>query len=258
MKNLFLITFLLFGSFALGAQVVAVVDYMKVPENGDAAYLAVEKLWKTFHQSRVESGKILSWRLWYVRNSGASSPYNYVTVTTYENLGKTEIQLTEAELKQAFGTKYDETMAKTTASRSLIYGETVHLQASIASEVPDKFLVLNFIKTDNLDAYLNMEKTAYMPLHEESKKLGQRNSWRLWTRWPNEDNTYQAAAVDGFSKFEQINNVDYTKALEKVIATKTAMEVFTITELFQKTDDIRTIVKSQIWEMMDGTTPKKP
>jgi len=256
MKNLFL-TFLLFlTSLTLGAQ-VAIVDYMKVPENGDAAYVAVEKQWKALHQNRVESGKILAWTLWYVRNSGASSPYNYVTVALYENFGKTETQLTEAELKQAFGAKMDEIINSTVASRHLIYSETVHLEASVASETQDKFLVVNWIQTDNVADYINMEKVGFMPLHEEAKKLGQRNSWRLWTRWPNEDNSFQAAVVDGYTKFEDINNSDYGVLFEKAIVGKKAGEIMNMTDQFQKTDKIRTIVKSEIWDYVDGTAPKK-
>jgi len=256
MKNLYLTALLVIASLALEAQTVAIVDYMKVPDNGDANYLAVEKQWKTLHQNRVESGKILSWRLWYIRNSGTSSSYNYATVTTYENFGKTETQLTEAELKQAFGANMDELFAKTSASRSLTKSETIHLQASITSEVQDKYLVVNLIKTDNVDDYINMEKVGYLPLHEESKKLGQRNSWRLWTRWPYEDNSFQAVVVDGYTKFENIENADYGLAIENVIAGKKSGEIMSMMDQISRTDEIRTIVKSEIWEFVDGTTPK--
>lgn len=256
MKNLSLTFVLFLVSLAMQAQIVALVDYMKVPENGGADYVAVEKQWKTLHQNRVESGKILGWDLWYVWNSGSSSPYNYVTVTIYENFSKTASQLTDEELKKEWGDKTDDFLKKTTASRSLTYSEMYYLQTGIEAAGSDKYLVLNSIKTDDVNNYIKMENVGYKPLHEESKKLGTRNSWGIWTRWPNENNDFQAVAVDGFSKFEDINGVDYGAIFEKVIAGKKAGEIMDMTEQIQRTDEIRTIVKTAIWEKIDGTTAK--
>jgi hypothetical protein len=43
----------------------------------------------------------------------------------------------------------------------------------------------------------------------------------------------------------------------KVIASKKPGEVFEMTDQINKTDDIRTIVKSELWELVDSTAPKK-
>jgi hypothetical protein len=257
MKHLLFTSLLVLASIAIEAQTVAVVDFMKVPGNGQDAYLAVEKQWKNLHQSRVESGAILGWELYYVRNSGTSSPYNFATVTIYENFGKTETTITDADFKKAFGPNSTDFLKKTVASRDLIYSETYQLQVSIPSETPDKYIVINSIRTDNLDKYINMEKTGYMPMHQEAKKLGQRNSWGIWTRWPNNDNSFQAVAVDGFTKFSDINNMNYNDVMAKVMAEKKPSEVYEMLDQVTKTDQIRTIVKSEIWEVLDTTTPKK-
>jgi hypothetical protein len=148
-------------------------------------------------------------------------------------------------------------MNQTGKSRSLIYSESIQLELSVPSDVQDKFLVVNWIKTDNVGDYINMEKVGYLPLHQEAKKAGQKNSWRVWTRWPNEDNSFQAAAVDGYSSFSQINHVDLGAAFEKYIAGKKLDEFWNVTDQVQKTDKIRSIIKTQIWEYVDGTTPKK-
>jgi hypothetical protein len=256
MKNLYLTILLFLTSLTIEAQIVAVVDYMKVPENGGTAYLAIENQWKALHQSRVESGKILAWHVWYVWNSGANSPYNYVTVSIYENFNKIENQLTEAEFKKFWGDKTDDFLKKTVASRSLIYSEIYHLETGIDAAVSDKYIVINSIHTDNVSDYIKMENVAYKPMHEEAKKLGTRNSWGIWTRWPSVDNSVQAVAVDGYTKFADINGVDYGALFEKVIAGKKAGEILDMTDQIQKTDEIRTIVKSEIWEFVDGTAPK--
>ena len=93
-------------------------------------------------------------------------------------------------------------------------------------------------------------------MHEAAKKLGQRNSWGIWTRWPNEDNSVQAVAVDGYTKFSDINNVNYNDLMSKVMADKKSGEVYEMLDQINKTDQIRTIVKSEIWDLVDVTTPK--
>lgn len=257
MKHFLFTSLIVLASIAIEAQTVAVVDFMKVPGNGQDAYLAVEKQWKNLHQSKVESGAIQAWQLYYVRYSGTTSLYNFTTVTIYENFGKTETTLTDDDFKKAFGATSADFMKKTAASRDLIYSETYQLQVGIPSETPDKYIVVNFVRTDNLDKYLNMEKTGYMPMHQEAKKLGQRNTWGIWTRWPNNDNSFQAVAVDGFTKFSDINNVNYNDVMAKVMAEKKPGEVYEMLDQVTKTDQMRTIVKSEIWDLLDTTTPKK-
>jgi hypothetical protein len=201
MKNYLLSSLLVLACITAKSQTVAVVDFMKVTGNNQDAYIAVEKQWKTLHQSRVESGQILAWEFYAVRGSGTSSPYNFVTVTLYPDFAKTETTFTDADFKKAFGANSAEFLKKTGASRDLIYSQTYQLQAGIPSDIPDKYIVVNSIHTDNLDKYINLEKTGYMPMHEEAKKAGQRNTWGIWTKWPNEDNNVQAVAVDGYTSF---------------------------------------------------------
>jgi len=256
MKNLLLTSLLVVGSIALEAQTVAIVDFMKVPANGQDAYLAVEKQWKNLHQNRVNSEVILGWQLYYVRGSGTSSNYNYATVTVYENFGKTEATLTDADFKKAFGNNAAEFLTKTEASRNLIYSETYQLQVGVPADSPDKYIVVNSVHTKNLDQYINMEKVAYLPMHEEAKKAGQRNSWGIWTRWPYEDDSFQAVAVDGYAKFSDINNGNYNDLMGKVITGKKPGEVYDIFVQVSKTEEIRSIIKSEIWELVDATAPK--
>ncbi len=236
---------------------MAIVDFMKVPASGQDNYLAVEKQWKPLHQSRVESGSILAWVLYSVRGAGTESPYNFVTVTLYENFAKTETQLTENDFKKAFGTNEAEILKKTGTARNLIYSQTYQMATGIPSEVPDKYLVINSIHTNNLDKYINMEKVGYQPLHDAAKKAGLKNSWGIWTKWPNEDNAVQAVAVDGYSKFSDINNMPYDELMGKIIAGKKPGEIYDMTDQLIKTDEIRTIVKSELWDVLDTTTPKK-
>lgn len=256
MKKLLFASLLVLISFVVNAQTIAVLDYMKVASNKQDEYQAVEKQWKALHQSRVDNGQILGWEFYYVRNSGTDSPYNFVTVTLYENFGKTETSFTDADFNKAFGASSADFLKKTDASRNLIYSETYQLQVGITSQNPDKYIVVNSMHTDNLDKYINLEKTGYMPGHQEAKNAGQMNSWGIWTRWPNEDNSIQAVAVDGYSKFSDINNVNYNDLMGKVIAGKKPGEVYDMIDQISKTDQVRTIVKSEIWDLIDATKSK--
>lgn len=257
MKRILTVCIIFMAVMAMEAQTVAIVDYMKVPANGGNSYVAIEKQWKTLHQGRVDAGQIIGWELYYVRNTGTGSPYNFATVTIFENFSKTENWPTEAEMKKVFGEKLDDFYKKTEATRNLVNSESYFLEAGIPSDNPDKYIVVNSIQTSNVGNYVTMEKTGYMPIHQEAKKLGQRNSWGIWTRWPNADNNIQAVAVDGYSKYEDIGGGDYGKILEKLLPTLKLDESMQMISQMNKTEEVRKIVKSEIWELVDVTTPKK-
>lgn len=60
---------------ALHAQMIALIDYMKVPEGGDAEYLKVEQeIWKSMHQEWVNQGKMTGWYLWSIPYPGGTNP----------------------------------------------------------------------------------------------------------------------------------------------------------------------------------------
>jgi hypothetical protein len=72
----------------------------------------------------------------------------------------------------------------------------------------------------------------------------------------NNQDAYQAVAVDGFTKFSDINNVNYNDIMGKVMADKKPGEVYDMLDQINKTDQIRTIVKSEIWDLIDVTKSK--
>jgi hypothetical protein len=63
------------------------VAYMKVTPSGGDTYLAMERdLWKPIHRKLIASGAERAWTLYGVLNAGTGSPYNYVTVQTFDSL----------------------------------------------------------------------------------------------------------------------------------------------------------------------------
>ena len=67
-----------------GTGEFVVVNYMKVPPGGAAAYVALERdLYKASHQARVKDGKLKSWSLWQQWFGGSEDPYSFITINTY-------------------------------------------------------------------------------------------------------------------------------------------------------------------------------
>jgi hypothetical protein len=119
------------------------------------------------------------------------------------------------------------------------------------------YIVINSVKTDNWGEYVELEKKIYQPFHEEAIKLGKKNSWGVWSRWPNPDNSIQGVVIDGYAKYEDIFNSNYDGIFEKLIAGKNAWEILDISNQINKTEEKRTFTKSEIWEVVDMTAPKK-
>lgn len=240
------------------AQSVAVVDYMKVPESGGDAYINLEKQWKNFHQARVNEGKLQSWGLYYIHGTGSASAYNYATVNIYPNLtAALSANYSEADMKKIFGDKYADVIKKTFATRSLTSSTMFNFELGLDNNVPLKFLLINLMKTDDMGAYLAMEKDAYMPTHKEIMAAGQMHSWSIWTRMFSTDDTYNAVAVNAFVSAEQLANLRYDKVLDKLKSSNDGAKVLGMFTAFANTDKIRTIVRTEIWEFIDGTNPPK-
>lgn len=239
------------------AQTVAVVNFMKVPQGGYDAFVANEREWKKIHQARVNEGKMIAWELFYIHNSGTGSPYNCATVDVYPSLEASLVGLTQDEMKKAFGEKYNDVLKKTNTVRSLVYSETLSQVFYIPSKAPDKYLMVSSMKAKDTGKYYDMEKKAYMPMHQAAIDQGKMNGWSVWARWFPEDNTCEAYTVNAYSSSAQINAMDYNAAFEKAKEGKSTSELMEMFKLMDETESIRTIVKAQLWELVDVTTPKK-
>ncbi len=239
------------------AQMIAVVNYMKVPPSGDDAYVANEKEWKKIHQTRVNEGKMIAWELFYVHNQGTGSPYNYATVDVYENLEAALKGLTLEEIKKTWGEKYNDVLKKTNTVRNLVYSETFGWTMGIPVKDVEKYIMISSMKSTDQGKYLDMEKKAYMPMHQAAMDQGKLNGWSIWTRWFNNDTHWDAVAVNSYASAAQIGTMDYNAAFEKAKSGKNTNDLVEMINLMNETDKLRTIVQTQLWELVDVTTPKK-
>ena len=240
------------------AQMVAVVNYMKVPQGGEDAYMANEREWKKIHQARVNEGKMIAWELFYIHNSGTDSRYNFATVDVYENMEKAlSGGVSLEEIKKAWGEKYNDILKKTNTVRNLAYSDMFAWEMGIQSKAQEKYILVSFMKADDLGKYYEMEKKAYMPMHQIAIDEGKMNGWSVWSRWFRNDNYFDAVTVNSYVSAAQMSGIDYGAAMDKLKGGKSFNELYDIISLADKTNDLRTIVKTQLWELVEITTPKK-
>ena len=206
---------------------------------------------------RINEGKMLAWELFYIHNSGTESPYNYATVDVFENLQAALKGITIEEAKKVWGEKYNDVFKKTTSLRNLVYSETLANEMGIQPKEPEKYLLISFMKTNDLGKYLEMEKKAYMPMHQAAVEEGKMVAWSVWSRWFPGDTSFDAVTVNAFASAEQLNGMNYESLFEKAKSGKNTNDLFEMVNLMDETSSIRTIVKSQLWELLDITQPKK-
>jgi len=254
MKKIALLCTILWCSFSLFSQTVAVVSYMKVPPAGGDAYIALEHEWKKVHQARVNEGKMIAWELYYVHNQGTSTPYNYATVNIYKDLKAALAGFSEAEFKKALGSKWQDILNKTPASRDLVKEEMYSYVMGIRAKAPEKYLTVSFMRILQPDNYYVMEEEAYMPMHQAAIDDKQMEGWGIWNRAFPEDVEYHAVAVNGYSSLDQLMGLTYADLQEKLKNKMKPSDLVKMVNLVNDTEQIRTMVKSQLWELVDATT----
>lgn len=257
MRTIVLCCFSLLFAIQAEAQ-VAVVNYMKVKSGNGNAFISNEREWKKLHQKRVNEGKMLSWHLFGVMGSGTGSPYNYVTVDIYSDMKSALQGITEDELKKAFGDKYNDLMTKTGAARDMVYSDISNWQMGIMGKQPDKYLRVSKMKTKQA-GYFEMEEKAYKPVHQAMVDMGKLNSWSVWGRPFWDDMSYNAITVNGYVSAEQMSDSGYSdEVFQKATAGKKSGEMMEMTNYFNTTNEYRDMVQSQLWEVIDQTTPAPP
>ena len=233
----------------------AVVNYMRLKGTQDD-YMAIEKQWKTLHEQRIKDGLSIGWQLYQVMYSGTDDPYHYMTVDTYENMAKTVGSYTDEVVQKVFPNGMDDLMQKTGESRDLTRSEVYHLitESLNESNTPSNFIVVNFFKVPQGEgqAYQDLEKNIFKPMHEAAIKNGKRTYWGVWVQWPNPGGEYNYVAVDGYEKLEHLNASDYDELFQTVHAGKDADEAW------KNMNEARMSVKTQIFRLVDSVLPPPP
>ncbi len=234
--------------------IFAVVDFMKVKQGGEANYVDLEKtVWKPIHQERINQGEIIGWILYGVRYAGADDEYNFVTVALFDDPAKLEHTFSVDVEKVHPGKDLDELFQKTMDSRQLIRQSLIRRVDAVYPEGGPgdfKYIQVNYMKVKQGEggSYVDNELTVWKPVHQELINAGSRAGWSLWqgvfpfgTGMP-----HDYVTVDYFADFSKLGAADTEAAFNKAHAGKD------MDELFLSTNNSRSHVRAELWEVLDS------
>ena len=254
MKNVlkvFAMLLLAVVSFSLTAQNPTVVlEYMKVEQNSETAYLEVEQAWKAIHQKRIDEGLSAGWQLWRNVYAGYNDPYQYITVNWYNDYAQSFKPTPEG-----FFDEFSEIMEKTGGARILAGRQVSHRIDVAQNETPSKYIYINqmHVKQGMGGDYVKMEVEVFKPVHEEAIKRGNRSHWGIWSNWPIKEGQAAYVTVDG-----------YADAAQLVAGGGMGDEIFSAVhpdikpeEIAEKINKLRKMDGVELWELVDFVMPEE-
>ena len=164
----------------------AYVDFMYVPEGMSGAYVTMEQeIAKPIHQEAVNQGRMVSWSLWAIPfPGGTEADYHFATVRIYENMDqiKQAGEFGDLAEKVHAGKNMEEMTARIWETRDLVKTHRLfsweRFMDEDLTEPPGFIQVVYFdVPGGQQEAYQNMERDLYHPLHKKEIEIGKRAGW---------------------------------------------------------------------------------
>jgi hypothetical protein len=256
-KHNLLLAFLLFFCYFSNSQVVAIVEFMKVPENGDGAYVKMEsEIWKPMHQKLVNDVKLMWWGLYSIPfPGGTNAEYQYATVRMYKDLALSGGEWDFASIFKAVHPKMDLNLAtkRTLDSRDLVRATRMSQWGAFFNGENNKSRVMTVVYINVKDGkgadYVNVEKTMWEPMHRMEMAKGKREGWQGWALsmpWGAKYH-YNHVAIDFYKDWAQYTKVlpdsDYTNA--------TGGKPFA--DIIKATNEVESVYMTEEWHLIDDT-----
>jgi len=238
-------------NFSIYSQnIIGVVDYMKVDNKTE--YLEIEKSWQKIHEVRFRKNMIVGWGVYQVMFKAIEDPYNFVTISWYDNFSKLDKEIPDEILNEAYPEKnkedWDAFFKQTRNSRKIITSGVFHQQISCSDGLDHsgKIYVINEIsvKPGKSKEYLALKEEIYKPLYQEAIRNENRTSWSLWAKWPGNMKDFQYVSADGYTSLDQIEVVNYLDYFQKIHPGKN------VEQINEKDEELRTSVNSEMWKMI--------
>lgn len=248
-------------SFILSAQQAPsgfhTVNCVKVkPEKSAEFHKWVSEAVTKLAQSRVESGAISTWYLLRaVEPAGESAQCDYLTVSVYPGAPPEPLageQLSAALKKAGLSITAAEYRAQRDAVATLVSTTMMVNEGSVGKANKGGYLVVNYMKTANLDGWLKLEKELWKPIAEEMVKDGATGGWSLNIRYLglNSDLPWQGVTVDVFPSWDAVFKDD-PKFADRVKKVHPDKDPNAMLEQFGKA---RTMVRSELYAVEDLIT----
>jgi len=241
------------AAMAQDTPVYALVEFMKTSPENESKYVDLEmNVWKKLHQERINRGLIVGWYLYRVQYTAANDPYNYVTVTLFNDRSKLENYWGDIDPATVLpDTDIDEVFEETIESRDLVSSNLMNrIDMLYPPGSPEfKYLQLDYmkVKQGHDGEYVDTEVNMWKPIHQQFINAGSRIGWSLWGRiFPSGYGLdFQYVTVNYFSDYSQIGTANYNDAY---IKANLGMSINEISEITNKS---RLLVKSELWEVID-------
>ncbi|OBX22093.1 hypothetical protein A9996_17400 [Gelidibacter algens] len=223
-KLLILIALMLLGNNGFAQdKLYLILEFMKVDNEQEAAYMETEAFWQKIQEQRVKNGDILGWDLWSLQPGGEDQGYQYLTVTLYNDPLKmmSNAGNFEAALKAAYPEMSDDDLNKKfeNTARSRDLAKRVYLEQIATTkgnfEMPLGTVAgINLMKVSNGDyeKYEKFETEIFQPMHQKEVDAGIRGNWGL-LRYilPVGSDVYAShITVDMYKDYNQLFNVGAT------------------------------------------------
>lgn len=263
-RLLALLLALLLGGLAPGAlaqserAVYLLVDYMKVPTGGEAEYVAMEQeIWKPVHEERMRQGLLTNWSLYEVSYTTPDAPYDYVTLNVFDSFEHLEMDPAEDLFAAAHPDgDYDAMMERTMAAREIVHAEVWQLVNTAVSTTetgpPGRYLVVNFMDAPAGagEEYLAAESDIWKPIHQRRIDSGIMSGWAIYSIVlpRGEAMRYNFGTVDFFNDPNHVVGVIDDATIR---ASHPAVSEAGIEAMMARTNEARTIYKSDLWTLID-------
>ena len=235
-----------------------IIDYMKSKPGHAGDYVRLEKtVWKDIHKARIKKGGSENgwWFLEVRMPSGASTEYDYVTITTVSGWGGIDSlynswpgvfsSLTPEQLKHVDSTEMFRTLVRT----EIYMDEDAVFKNAPGTVPPPKFWFCNYmdVPQGKWDDYVKMEKEIARPIHMEQCLNGHRAGWVLASlQFPyGAEVKYEAVAIDFFDKWSDVVADDWMVIFKKVHPAKK------IEDVNKTIEAARTLGRNDVWVLLD-------
>lgn len=234
-----------------------VLDYMKVTPGKGAEYRDLEQnTWKPIRQALIEDGRLVSWRLYWVRMPyGSENKYNLVASSVYDDTADVAERFSMEALEKAYaGTDLDEMIERTEAARGMVRSEVWQLldkAESKASGELSPYIMVHYMKVapGKEAEYLELEE-IWQPVHQRRIDQGLIDRWELYRLDPSAEAAYSFRTVNAFSSgaFRDIMSDEIFYPEELFTAAHPNMDMSNVLE---KAGATREILREQVWVLID-------
>lgn len=241
------------------APVYFQVDYMRVAEEREAEYLAVERdLFRPIHEERRRRGGLVNWTVYDVVLAAPDAPYDYVTVNVYSDPAQIDGTSWADVLEAAHpGMSFDDLMARTTAAREIVHTE---IWAFIESVQPEgapgptgRYLALNYmaVPPGGGAEYVAAEREVWAPVHQARTDDGLMGGWSLYTLvLPRGDAVdYNYGTVDFFDDMGDVLGQITWDMMSEAHGGASRAELEAMAD---RTEAARSVHKTELWSVVES------